>query len=340
VPRFHLSVAAGFEAVAARALAEDVAGLAVTGSPSGLVRATAPAGAGARLARLPYLSVVLQELTSRPFGRLDRDVARLAADLGGQPVPAPVRRFDRYRLRIADEGRLAAVDPRARAALERAVTAWCGMRPAPRGGGVEVWVTHRRDEPDVVLGVRLDAPPGGRPAPGALRPEVAAALVRVVAPGAGDRVADPFAGSGAIPVERARYPHAGLVAADLDPAAVAGLRALARRGALGAHARVDRLDVRDPAAVRRVLGQRAVDRVLTDPPWGRFAGAPADVVPLYRALGEALATAAAPGGRAVVLTGAPGAARDAVLSGGGAEYDRFPVLVNGTKAEVLVVAYP
>ncbi len=220
------------------------------------------------------------------------------------------------------------------------MTAWSGMRLAPRGGGVEVWVTHRRDGPDVVVGVRLDAPSGGRPVPGALRPAVAAALVRVVPPDAGDRVADPFAGSGAILVQRARYPYAALVAADIDPAAVAGLRALVRRGALGAHARVDRLDVRDLAALRRVLGERAVDRVLTDPPWGRFAGAPADVVPLYRALGEALAAAVAPGGRAVVLTGAPGAARDALLAGGGVEQDLFRVLVNGTKAEVLVVAYP
>jgi 23S rRNA G2445 N2-methylase RlmL len=209
----------------------------------------------------------------------------------------------------------------------------------PRGGGVEIWVTHRRDEPDVVLGVRLDAPPAGRPAPGALRTEVAAALVRVVPPGAGDRVADPFAGSGAIPVQRARYPHAEIVAADLDPTAVAGLGTLARRGALGAHARVARLDVRDAGAVRRVLGEGAVDRVLTDPPWGRFGGAPADVVPLYRSLGEALAAVVAHGGLAVVLTGAPGAAGDALLAGGGTARGGFPVLVNGTKAEVLVVAY-
>lgn len=342
MPRFHLSVAAGFETVVARALADDMPALAVTEAPSGLVRATAPAEVGGRLAKLPYLSVVLQELAVRPAGRMDRDVARLAAGLSGQPVPAPVRRFDRFRLRIAEEGRLVAVDPRAREALERQVTAWSGMRPAPRGGGVEIWVTHRRDEPDVVLGVRLDAPATGRPPQGALRPEVAAALVRVVPPGDGDRVADPFAGSGAIPVQRARYPHGGLVAADGDPVAVTGLRALERRGALGAPARVARLDVRDRGEVRRVLGEGALDRVLTDPPWGRFRGAPADVVPLYRALGAALATAMAPGGLAVVLTGAPGDARAALLAtaGAGTERDSFPVLVNGTKAEVLVVGFP
>jgi predicted RNA methylase len=339
MPRFHLSVAAGFEAVVARALADDVPGLTVTEAPSALVRATAPADAGRRLAKQPYLSVVLQELAVRPFGRMDRAVSRLADDLSGQPVPAPVRRFDRFRLRIADEGRLTAVDPHARAALERQVTAWSGMRPAPRGGGVEIWVTHRRDEPDVMLGIRLDAPTSGRPPQGALRPEVAAALVRVVPPGDADRVADPFAGSGAIPVQRARYPHGGLVAADVDPAAVAGLRALQRSGSLGSPVRVARLDVRDAREVRQVLGEGAVDRVLTDPPWGQFRGAPADVVPLYRALGAALATAVAPGGLAVVLTGAPEAARGAMLAGDGTEREAFPVLVNGKKAEVLVVGF-
>jgi 23S rRNA G2445 N2-methylase RlmL len=339
VPRFHLSVAAGFEAVVARAVAEDVAGLTVTDASSGMVRVTAPAAAGAQLAGLPYLSVVLRELASRPFRRLDRDVYRLAADLRDQPVPTPIRRFDRYRLRIAEAGRLAAVDPRAREALERQVTAWSGMRPVPQGDGAEIWVTHRRDERDIVLGIRLDAPRTGRLAPGALRPVVAAALVRVVPPGAGDRVADPFAGSGAIPVQRARHPYADMVASDVDPAAVAGLRRLAGRGALGANARVARLDVRDPVAVRRVLGKAALDRVVTDPPWGRFRGAPADVVPLYRALGRALAVAVAPGGLAVVLTGAPGRAQDTLLATGGTGRDAFPVLVNGTKAEVLVVAY-
>ncbi len=41
----------------------------------------------------------------------------------------------------------------------------------------------------------------------------------------------------------------------------------------------------------------------------------------------------------MVLTGAPGAAGDALLAGGGTARGGFPVLVNGTKAEVLVVAY-
>jgi hypothetical protein len=43
----------------------------------------------------------------------------------------------------------------------------------------------------------------------------------------------------------------------------------------------------------------------------------------------------------VVLSGAPGAARAALLAGAtsGAEHESFSVLVNGKKAEVLIVGF-
>jgi tRNA (guanine6-N2)-methyltransferase len=93
--------------------------------------------------------------------------------------------------------------------------------------------------------------------PGTLHPPVAAALARIGAPAAGEVVLDPFCGDGTVAIEAAlAYPHARMVATDLDPARLAHARANAARAGVPIE-----FAVADAGEVR------PADLILTNPPW-------------------------------------------------------------------------
>jgi 23S rRNA G2445 N2-methylase RlmL len=331
-------MAAGFEPIVRRALEADVAAAEIVEVDSGSIVLRADTGAGAlsTLASLPYLSLVLVEIGRYGHPSLDRAVANLVRRVSGA-VPEPLARARSFRVRVSDAGKLTAIDPRARRQLEDAIGSWSGARADPRGGGAEVWLLRRRGQRDVGLFVRLDRPSGERPAKGALKPDLAAALVRTVAARAGDVVLDPYAGSGAIVRARASLPHRRIVATDVDETHVAGLRRLHRQGRLGPHATVGRLDARDVHALEALLGGVDVDTVVTDPPWGLYeAPAGGSLADLYLATYATFRAVMAPAAPAVVLTGVPETAITAARTHGFAIAESLPVLVNGRKASVVV----
>jgi hypothetical protein len=330
---FHVSCAAGFESVVGRALRSDLSDLARLEETSGRLRLEAQPQVAAVLRDLPYLSVALEELAVTRYRGMDTALRSLARALDGRSRPPVVRAARTFRLRVSDAGRLVRVGPGAREALERAVSRWGRLQPEPRGGDLELWVTHRRDAPDVDLSVRFDVPDVAKVPAGALRPEVAGALVRVEEPEPHERMLDPFAGSGAIPYARARYPHRSIVATDVDGAKAAALRRL------HPGVRAARVDVHDLRALRDLVDGRAVERIITDPPWGVYEGAPVDALDIHRALwavGDDLLT---PGGSLTVLTGAADDARSALTDSDLVETASLPVLVNGKKAMVLTVRH-
>jgi tRNA (guanine6-N2)-methyltransferase len=98
-------------------------------------------------------------------------------------------------------------------------------------------------------------------APGTLHPPMAAALARLLAPGAGEVVADPFCGDGTIPIEVAALaPGAEVHGGDRDPARVRNAVANAAR----AQARIS-FSVADAGSLE--FADAAVDVLVTNPPW-------------------------------------------------------------------------
>ena len=128
-------------------------------------------------------------------------------------------------------------------------------------------------------------------------PTVAAALAAVAGARADDRVWDPFCGSGAELVERARMigaPPAALIGTDIDDGALTAARANVTGAGLTAH--LTRGDARehDPGEV---------DLVITNPPLGSRVRV--DAAGLLVAALPNLARRLAPGGRLVWITPAP-----------------------------------
>jgi SAM-dependent methyltransferase len=130
--------------------------------------------------------------------------------------------------------------------------------------------------------------------PAASHPTVAAALARVAGAHDGERVWDPFAGSGAELIERARLGPCRLFGSDLDERALAAARE--NLAAAGITAELARADARTHAP-------GPVELIVTNPPLGSRVRGDAGAL-----LAEALphfARQLAPGGRLVWITPAP-----------------------------------
>lgn len=331
-------MAAGFEEIVRRALGVDVPGARIVQVESGSIVLEGDDALGRTLAALPYISMLLLELVRVDQPNFDRAIVDLARALSGKPIPSSLRDVRTFRIRTSDGGRLIRVDPEARRTLESAIAEWSGARPDARGGGSEFWVTRRTGDRFVSLGARVDATRQARPKAGALKPDLAAALVRAVPPRDDDVVLDPFAGSGALVRERARMPYRLLFATDVDPAIAAELARSVRAGVFGPRATSAQLDVREVNALVDIVGDANVDVVLADPPWGLFARPAGGVDALYDSAFMAFRRVLAPGGRVVLLTGAIASAEAAMHKHGFKVEESFPVLVNGKKARVVVTA--
>lgn len=162
--------------------------------------------------------------------------------------------------------------------------------------------------------------------PGSLKPSVAAALWRLAGLTAGARALDPCCGAGTL-VAEASEAGARALGGDRDRAAL--VAAAANLGALGRPAALARWDAR-----ALPLPDASIDTAATNLPWGRQVAAPLEG--LYAAAADELARVLVPGGRAVVLTGAPERFRPS-----GLRLDvRREVGVSGQRASVLVLSRP
>lgn len=130
----------------------------------------------------------------------------------------------------------------------------------------------------------------------ALRPSIAAAMVRLSRPEADDVFLDPMCGSGTILLERAvmgRYEL--LLGGDSDAGAVAAT--LANFGPRHQPRRIERWDAR-----ALPLEEASVTQLVCNLPWGRLIGEKAQIPALYRALMAEFSRVVVPGGRLVLLT--------------------------------------
>ncbi|OHE61870.1 MAG: hypothetical protein A2Z99_00870 [Treponema sp. GWB1_62_6] len=245
----------------------------------------------------------------------------------------------RFALRGFIAGEPSSVPTELRGRLERAVTRATGLRPDSAQSDLEFQVALRDDGHAYFL-VAPRAKNEEERKKGTLPRSTSRLLCELSRPEAGDVFLDPFAGSGAIPLERVRTgPFAMIFAGDRDEVLVDELKAKLKKPPY---------ERKRKAIFPKVLDARELGRfedgfftaIVTDPPWGAFDGSsPVELEDLYAAFLREFGRLLAPEGRLVLLVSRDGPL-DRVLAKSTAAWnvtEDYSVLVSGRKARAVVL---
>jgi 23S rRNA G2445 N2-methylase RlmL len=168
--------------------------------------------------------------------------------------------------------------------------------------------------------------------PASLRPTVAAAMVRLAEVRGGHVLLDPMCGAGTILAEALtsvrKLRPASVWAGDRDRNALRTAAANLRRLGPPLLARWD--------ATRLPLADACVDRLASNPPFGKQLGRPEEIGPLYRRMICEYNRVLNPGGRAVLLVSDFGPLRDAARELGWRAERQMRVRVLGQPATISV----
>jgi 23S rRNA G2445 N2-methylase RlmL len=222
-------------------------------------------------------------------------------------------------------------------------------RHAEEDAAVEIWLTI--EGTTAVCGVRLSdrtmrhrsGPWEHRPA--SLRPTLAAAMVRLAEVRPGQVVLDPMCGAGTILAEALQgqrrrggesgsqgHMPASFWGGDRDQAAVRAAGVNLRRSENVFLARWD--------ATRLPLPDQSVDRIVSNPPFGKQLGRPSEIGPLYRRALAQYDRVLRGGGRAVLLASDKAALRAAAERVGWKHERQLRVQVLGQPAFLSVWRKP
>jgi tRNA (guanine6-N2)-methyltransferase len=211
-------------------------------------------------------------------------------------------------------------------------------RPAEENAAIEVWLTI--DGSQAVCGLRLsDRTMRHRTyklehRPASLRPTMAAAMVRLAEIKPRHVVVDPMCGAGTILAEhlavmgRSRAPLALALGGDIERGAV--------RAALSNLQRLGRVEVVHWDATALPLADASVDRVVSNPPFGKQLETPEAIGPLYQRMVRDYDRVLRASGRAVLLASDQRSLREAARAANWVRERELRVRVLGQPAFISV----
>jgi len=174
--------------------------------------------------------------------------------------------------------------------------------------------------------------------PASLRPTIAAAMIRLAEIRPRHVFVDPMCGAGTLLAERLAAGQAirggcsPVWGGDVDHSAVRAAGVNLRRVGPALLTRWD--------ATRLPLGSNEVDRLVSNPPFGKQLSSPEAIGPLYAAMVREYDRVLRPGGQAVLLVSAVAALRTAARAAGWKSLREVPLRVLGQAAMVTVWRKP
>jgi tRNA (guanine6-N2)-methyltransferase len=245
-----------------------------------------------------------------------------------------------YHLVAQMEGQHGYLRKDARKALAQGLgsTVPASWRPAEEKAAVEFWLTIHGAT--AVCGLRLsDRTMRHRTyklehRPASLRPTIAAAMIRLAEIGPRHIVLDPMCGAGTLLAERlaaAQQIRAGCApvwGGDVDFSAVRAAAVNLRRLGPALLAQWD--------AARLPLASASVDRIVSNPPFGKQLSSPDAVGPLYHAMLREYDRVLRPGGVAVLIVSAAAVLRSAARAVGWKARRQLSIRVLGQPAVITV----
>ncbi len=348
IPPCYAMVIPGLEPVAAEEIAEDLAGEVKRTAP-GLVVFRVPAIDRTLLRlrttedvfllawgtdKLTYRAADLDSIRRWTAREADWDtLLRLHHAVRPKPKGKPTYRLVAQMAGTHGYRRIDAREALAKGLAGKLPASW---RHAEENAALEIWLTI--DGATAVCGVRLsDRTMRHRTykhehLPASLRPTVAAALVRLAGARPGQVLLDPMCGAGTILAEQLTAPRRGgpmrVLGGDIDPSALRTATANLRRLGEPELARWD--------AGLLPLSDASVDRIATNPPFGKQLGEPEEIGPLYRRIVAEWDRVLRPGGVAVLLVANQGALKEAASAVNWKLTRQLRVRVLGQKAAISV----
>jgi tRNA (guanine6-N2)-methyltransferase len=220
-------------------------------------------------------------------------------------------------------------------------------KPAEENAAVEVWLTI--EGPTAVCGLRLsDRSMRHRTykvehVPASLRPTMAAAMVRLAELKPGQTVLDPMCGAGTLLAEALEHVrgkrrddalgwNVTFWGGDIETRHVKAAQDNLRRFG---NVRLETWDAR-----RLPVADASVDRVLSNPPFGKQLSTPEEIGPLYRGVVREMDRVLVPGGRAVLLVSDVKALGAAIEPAGWKKLRAVQVRILGQRSTIGVYRKP
>ncbi len=218
-----------------------------------------------------------------------------------------------------------------------------GWQPQDENAWLEIWLTIKGQT--AVCGLRLSDRTmrhrsyKGDHVPASLRPTVAGAMVYLAGVGPGMSVLDPLCGAGTIVAEaievakvRGKAGRIEVLGGDIDPNAMFVTGENLRNVGPAVTCRWD--------ARRLPLESETVDRIVTNPPFGKQLASPDEIPPLYAACAREWDRVLRPGGRAVFLVMEQDALESPLLANGWRPTRKLKVRILGQVAILSVWQKP
>jgi 23S rRNA G2445 N2-methylase RlmL len=243
-----------------------------------------------------------------------------------------------FRIMASKENQTVSIDKDALSRLESFFSHRLNMRVNRSKPDVEVWFLERSEGYGLV-GIRITHTSTSEKdlQRGELKHELTNMLCLISEPRKEDVFLDPFAGSGAIPTERAKYfPYKEIIASDHDLKAVNKMRSRFLKMGLKINTGVwDTLNL-------EAIGNSSIDKIVTDPPWGIFTSQSIkDLEKLYTGMLIEFTRVLKPDGIVVVLMGQKEIFEEVLKENGNLEIlEKNDILVSGKKAAIYKLKKP
>lgn len=250
--------------------------------------------------------------------------------------PFHTKRSDTFRVIVSLANQLMPLEGHIMQALEKRIVSQTGLHPNRSKPDHEFWLLQRA-EGYGFFSLRLSRHKAYDKLlqKGELRPELANILCRLSEPVSGELFLDPFCGSGAIPIQRSRFPTGLIIASDIDKMKIETLKERVKELGLK-----KKIVVRQDNALNLYRYEaNSIHKIVTDPPWGHFEALGMPITEFYDKMVMELYRILTLNGRLVILT-----AQSDLLEGSAQRLasklriiKKLHILLSGKKASIYVV---
>ena len=199
-----------------------------------------------------------------------------------------------------------------------------------KNSNLELWFLLRR-EGKGFFGIRITYPYGAEKqrAKGELRRELAHIMCILSQPSPKDVILDPFAGYGAIPLERGvSFPFKKIIAAEYDKKLIDELKLKTKRKNFDI--------IHGDALALNQIKDNSIDKIITDPPWGMFKEVNSDLIDFYYNMLREFSRILKRNGIVIILIGQPKIFEQSLEKTlvRWKTVVQYPILVSGKKATI------